>query len=99
MVADKISPVHPGDILRIEFLEPLGISQNLLARTMRVPPERVNSIIQKKRNITADTAIRLALALKTSPEFWLNLQSIYDLQIARDSIEPTAKKEVIPLIH
>ena len=98
MNTEKIPPVHPGKILQIEFLEPLGISQNRLARTMRVPPDRINAIVQSKRSITADTAIRLGIALRTDPEFWLNIQSRYDLESARDEIEDLAIKEVIPLI-
>jgi addiction module HigA family antidote len=98
MNTKKIPPVHPGKILQIEFLEPLGISQNRLARTMRVPPDRINAIVQCKRSITADTAIRLALALNTDPEFWLNIQTRFDLETARDEIESLAKKEVIPLV-
>jgi len=95
---DRIAPVHPGEMLRIEFLEPLGISQNKLAQTMRISPERINAIVQGKRSITADTAMRLGLALNTSAELWLNLQSFYDLQKARLVGEEKVKKEVIPLI-
>ena len=98
MNKDRIPPIHPGEMLRLEFLEPLGISQNRLALTMRVPPDRINAIVQCKRGITADTAMRLGIALKVSPEFWLSLQSKYDLEMARIKSEEQVIKEVIPLI-
>jgi antitoxin HigA-1 len=99
MDIEKLSPVHPGEILKLEFLEPLGISQNKLALTMRVPADRVNAIVNGKRGITADTALRLAIALNTSPEFWMNMQCHYDLQTARLDSESAVKREVIPLIQ
>lgn len=98
MATNRIAPVHPGEILKIEFLDPLGISQNQLARTMRVPPERINSIVLKRRGITVDTAMRLGIALNTTPEFWMNLQTLFDLQTAKDQLTPTIKREVIPLV-
>ncbi len=75
--------IHPGEVLLEEFLVPLGISQNRLARTMGVPPRRVNEIVHGKRAITADTALRLARALGTSEQFWMGLQADYDLEEAR----------------
>ncbi len=72
--------VHPGEVLLEEFLGPLGISQNALARAMGVPPRRINEIVLGKRGITADTAVRMALALGTSERFWLGLQADYDLE-------------------
>src|SRR3546814_266893 len=74
------SNVHPGEVLLEEFLGPLGISQNALARAMDVPPRRINEIVLGKRGITADTAVRMALALGTSERFWLGLQADYDLE-------------------
>jgi addiction module HigA family antidote len=74
--------IHPGEILLSEFLEPLGISQNALARAAAVPPRRINEIVLGKRSITADTAVRLAAALGTSERFWLGLQADYDLEEA-----------------
>lgn len=94
----EISPIHPGEILLEEFLKPLGISQNALARALRVPPDRVNAIVQGKRSITADTALRLARAFGTTPQFWLNLQAHYDLEIAQERLEDQIEREVLPLI-
>ena len=78
-------PIHPGEILLEEFLKPLKISQNALSRDLDVPLQRINQIVLKKRSITVDTALRLAKYFGTSPELWLNLQSRYDLETARDS--------------
>lgn len=94
----EILPIHPGEILLEEFLKPLGISQNALARALRVPPDRINAIVQGKRSITADTALRLARALGTTPHFWLNLQAHYDLEIAREHLESQIEREVLPLV-
>lgn len=77
-----LSNVHPGEVLQEEFLAPLGISQNALARAMGVPPRRVNEIVLGKRGVTADTAVRMAAALGTSERFWLGLQADYDLEEA-----------------
>ena len=78
-------PIHPGEILLEEFLEPLGISQYRLALTIGVPPRRINEIVHGKRGITPDTALRLSRALGTSERFWLNLQNRYDLDIELDA--------------
>jgi addiction module HigA family antidote len=78
----KIENIHPGDILLEEFLTPLAISQTKLAKVMKVSPRRINEIVQGKRAISADTAIRLGLALGTTAQFWTNLQSAYDLEAA-----------------
>ena len=77
--------IHPGEILLEEFLTPIGISQNRLARAMDVPPRRINEIVHGKRAITANTALRLARALGTSEQFWMGLQADYDLEEARRS--------------
>jgi len=79
----RLNNVHPGEVLLEEFLQPLGISQNRLARAMRVPPRRINEIVHGKRSVTADTALRLAVALGTSEKFWIGLQADYDLLEAR----------------
>ncbi|WP_322510091.1 HigA family addiction module antitoxin [Anaerolinea sp.] len=94
----EIPPIHPGEILMEEFLKPLGISQNALARALRVPPDRINAIVQGKRSITADTALRLARAFGTTPQFWLNLQAHYDLEVAQEHLEDKIELEVLPLI-
>ncbi|GGI44774.1 addiction module HigA family antidote [Agromyces flavus] len=78
-------PIHPGEILLEEFLEPLGISQYRLALTIGVPPRRINEIVHGKRGITPDTALRLSRALGTSERFWLNLQNRYDLDVELDA--------------
>ena len=84
MAAKKMPPVHPGEILLEEYLIPLGISQNKLGRDLGVPAQRINEIVRGLRAITVDTALRLARYFNTSPQFWLNLQSHYDLEMARD---------------
>lgn len=80
---DKLSPVHPGEVLLEEYLKPMGISQNRLALNIRVSPRRINEIVLGKRGITADTALRLSLAIGTTPEFWLGLQADYDLEVTK----------------
>ncbi len=83
---ETLNNIHPGEVLLEEFLKPLGISQNRLARAMDVPPRRINEIVHGKRAITADTALRLAVALGTSEKFWLGIQADYDLDNARKSV-------------
>ena len=83
MNADQLPNIHPGEILLEEFLKPMDISQNRLARTIEVPPRRINEIVLGKRRITADTAMRLARAFGTSEHFWLGLQVDYDLEETR----------------
>jgi len=84
--------IHPGEVLLQEFLKPLGISQNKLARAMGVPPRRINEIVHGKRAITADTALRLARALGTSEQFWMGLQADYDLEEARKAARGDLQK-------
>lgn len=91
----KLAPVHPGEVLSEEFLKPLGITQYRLARDISVPPRRINEIIQAKRSITADTALRLARHFGTSERFWLNLQTRYDLEIEKDRLGKRLQKEVV----
>ena len=79
----NLSNIHPGEILLEEFLKPMGLSQNALARAMNVPPRRVNEIVLRKRAITADTALRLARAFGTSEQFWMGLQTDFDLEEAK----------------
>ena len=90
----KIAAVHPGEILIEEFLKPLGISQYKLAKDISVPPRRINEIVQGKRSITADTALRLARYFSLSERFWLNLQSRYDLEVEKDKLDMRLEKEV-----
>jgi addiction module HigA family antidote len=90
-------PVHPGEILEKEFLEPLELSQYRLAKAISVPPRRINEIVHGTRGISADTALRLARYFGTSDEFWLNLQMRYDLEVERDRLGPRLRKEVAVL--
>ena len=92
----KIPLTHPGDILRIEFLEPLGMSQSELARRIKVDKRRVNEIVRGKRAVTADTAIRLATFFGTTPGFWLNMQKGYELDLAEEQADET-RREIQPL--
>ena len=94
MNAHAMPPIHPGKILFEEFLEPMGISQYRLAKDMSVPPRRINEIVQQKRAITADTALRLGIFFDMSPQFWMNLQSRYELERAEDLLKGRLKQEV-----
>ena len=94
MKAKKIQPIHPGEILMEEFLTPMGLSQNMLANDIGVPPRRINEIIHGKRRITADTALRLSRYFKMSPQFWLGLQMDYDLDLEEDRLAERFEKEV-----
>lgn len=85
--ATTIEPVHPGEVLGEEFLAPLGLSSNALARRIGVPANRISEIVAGRRAITGDTALRLAAAFGTTPEFWLNLQKGWELEAARDAAE------------
>jgi addiction module HigA family antidote len=93
--ADKLPPVHPGEILK-ETLDDLGLSMNRLAKEMHVPANRISSIIAGQRAITGETALRLARYFGTTPEYWLNMQARYDLETARDQWEVRVKSEVQP---
>src|SRR2546421_9566809 len=97
MKTNKLPPIHPGEILCEEFLKPLGLSQNSLARALRVPPRRINEIVQEKRGITADTALRLGRFFGTTAELWAGLQADYDLRLARHEKEQQIEREVQPL--
>ncbi len=92
----RMAPVHPGEILLEDFMKPLGISQYRLAKAMHVYPRKINEIVQGKRAITADTALRLARFFGTSAEVWMNLQALYDLELAKDLLEEAVAREVIP---
>ena len=92
----KQKRITPGEILLMEFLKPLGISQSRLARDLNVPVRRVNDIVQGKRAITPDTALRLAVYFNMTPEFWMNLQSHYDLKLAKQNLLPKIERSVRP---
>jgi len=98
MATKKIAPVHPGEILLLEFLEPLGVSQYRLAKDISVSARRINEIVKGTRAITANTALRFARYFATSERFWLNLQSHYDLEIERDRVGLSLQKEVQVLV-
>lgn len=91
-----LSPMHPGEILLLEFLEPMELSQYALAKAVGVPPRRINEIVLGKRAISADTALRLGRYFGMEPQFWLNLQSRYDLDVARDELGGRLEREVRP---
>ena len=90
----KLTNIHPGEVLLEEFLIPMGISQNRIARNMGVPPRRINEIVHGKRSVTADTALRLARYFGTSEEFWMGLQADYDLEEARNKLGSRLQQEV-----
>ena len=94
MKMKKIPPIHPGEILFEEFLEPMGISQYKLSKDISVPPRRINEIVHGKRSISADTALRLSRYFGLSERFWLNLQSRYDLEVEKDKLDVRLAKEV-----
>lgn len=97
MPSRKVEPIHPGEVLLADFLEPLGLSQYRLARDISVPPRRINEIVHGKRAITADTALRLARYFGTSERFWTNLQARYDLERERDRLGDRLRTEVAVL--
>ena len=94
MKKNKLHPVHPGEVLLEEFLKPMGLSQNKLALNIGVPARRINEIVLEKRKITADTALRLARFFGMSSEFWIGLQSQYDLDVTADALGDRLEKEV-----
>jgi len=97
MKTNKLPPIHPGEILREEFMKPRDLSQNALARALNVPPRRINEIVLEKRGITADTALWLARFFGTSAEMWTGLQADYDLRLARQEKEKQITRDVEPL--
>jgi len=96
-MAKKLKPVHPGEILRKEFMKPLGLSMNKMAMDLRVPMTRIAEIVAERRSVTADSALRFARHFKNSPTFWMNLQSRYDLEVAEDEIAAKVERDVQPL--
>jgi antitoxin HigA-1 len=96
MARNRMRPIHPGEILREEFLIPLQMSAHALSQAIRVPATRVNDIVNGKRGITADTALRLARYFGNSPDFWMNLQAAYDLRAAERDASVRIDREVSP---
>ena len=95
---DKIKPVHPGEVLLEEFLKPWGMSRNALSQHMGITATRLNDIVLGRRGISGDTALRLARATNTTPEFWINLQALYDLETAKDKLGDRLLIEVTPVM-
>ena len=96
-MARKLKPVHPGEILREEFMVPLRLSMNKIAMALRVPVTRIADIVNERRGITADTALRFARYFRNSPAFWMNLQTRYDLEVAEIKISAKVQRDVHPL--
>jgi antitoxin HigA-1 len=96
-MARRLKPVHPGEILREEFMVPLGLSMNKMAMDLRVPVTRIADIANERRGISADSALRFARYFKNSPTFWMNLQTRYDLEVAEDEIAAKVERDVQPL--
>ena len=97
MTTRKLAPIHPGEVLLHDFLEPFGLSQYRVAHDINVPPRRVNEIVHGKRAVSADTALRLARYFGTSDRFWLNLQVRFDLEVQRDLLGKRLEREVAVL--
>lgn len=97
-MAEKLSPIHPGEVLLEEFIKPMNLSQNRLAIDIGVDARRINEIVLGKRAITADTALRLARFFGNSPQFWLGLQTQYDLDITEDQLGKRLEREVRPYV-
>ncbi len=96
-MTQDIQPIHPGEILLEEFLDPMAISQYRLAKDISVSPRRINEIVHGRRSITADTALRLARYFGTTERFWINLQARYDLEVEKDRLGERLEAEVRPL--
>ncbi len=95
--SEKMPPIHPGEILREDFMQPLGLSMNKLAMDIHVPVTRIAEIVHERRGITPDTALRLGRYFNTSARFWLNAQTAYDLEVAAEELQPAINREVYPL--
>ena len=96
MFKNGMRPVHPGEVLREDYLLPLGMSANALAKALSVAAPRVNDIVLERRGVSADTALRLARYFNTTPEFWLNLQTAYDLRVSETAAAKKIMREVLP---
>jgi addiction module HigA family antidote len=93
---ERLPAVHPGEVLRHEFLDPLGVTPHALAMALRVPANRITAILKGERGVTAESALRLARHFGTSPGFWLNLQKAYELEVAEQEVGPRIRAEVMP---
>jgi addiction module HigA family antidote len=97
MAKNNMRPIHPGEILREEYLAPLGMSPNALSIHLRVPAPRVNEVVRERRAVTTDTALRLARYFNTTAQYWLNLQTSYDLKLAESQVGLKIENEIHPL--
>lgn len=97
MATNRMRPIHPGEILREEYLAPLDLSAHALAMALHVPAPRINDVVREKRSITVDTALRLARYFNTTAQFWMNLQSSYDLKVAEREVGDKIESEVRPI--
>jgi len=97
MIKNNMRPIHPGEILREEFLEPLGMSANALSMALRVPTPRINEVVRERRGVSPDTALRLARFFSTTPQFWLNLQTSFDLKQTELEVGQKIEHEVHPI--
>lgn len=93
---NRMRAIHPGEVLREEFIRPLGMSAHALAQALRVPAPRINDLVRERRGVTPDTALRLARYFATTPQFWLNLQASYELKIAARDTGKRIEREVVP---
>jgi len=97
MIKNNMRPIHPGEILREEFLEPLGMSANALSMELRVPAPRINEVVRERRGVSTDTALRLARFFNTTPQFWLNLQTSFDLKQTELEVGKKIEHEINPM--
>ena len=93
-IKDRLVAIHPGEFLREDYMKPLSLSMNALALALRVPATRISEIVNERRGITADTAIRLGIYFGTAPDFWINMQTAYDMAIAQRDLMPKIHREV-----
>ncbi|HKS91958.1 MAG TPA: HigA family addiction module antitoxin [Tepidiformaceae bacterium] len=98
MFKNGMRPVHPGEILREDYLVELGMSVNALAKSLHVPAPRINDIVRERRGVSADTALRLARYFDTTPAFWLNLQTAYELRLAEEAAGEAIEREISPMV-
>lgn len=98
MCKNGMRPVHPGEILREDYLVELGMSVNALAKSLHVPAPRINDIVRERRGVSADTALRLARYFDTTPAFWLNLQTAYELRLAEEAAGEAIEREISPMV-
>ncbi len=98
MFKNGMRPVHPGEILREDYLAELGMSVNALAKSLHVPAPRINDIVRERRGVSADTALRLARYFDTTPAFWLNLQTAYELRLAEEAAGEAIEREISPMV-